>query len=58
MLQIGERLRLSGHYGLLLISADDADGLLGPQAVDQPALFFCPLGEGISGSDGKPLRSG
>ena len=39
-------------FAALRLAADDADGFLGPQAVDQPALFLCPLGEGIGGSDG------
>src|SRR5271155_5389529 len=42
-------------FAAFRLSADDADGFLGPQAVDQPALFLSPLGEGMGGGDGKPV---
>jgi hypothetical protein len=35
------------------LAADDADGLLGPQVGDQPALFLGALGQAMGGDDGK-----
>ena len=34
-------------FAAFRLAADDADGFLGPQAVDQPALFLSALGKGI-----------
>ena len=35
------------------LAADDADGLLGPQVGDQPALILGTLGQAMGGDDGK-----
>ncbi len=35
------------------LAADDADGLLGPQVVDQPSRFLGPFGQAMGGNDGK-----
>src|SRR6516164_3859032 len=43
-------------FAAFRLAADDADGFLGPQGLDQPALFLSPLGEGMGRSDRKPVH--
>src|SRR3981081_103099 len=52
----GARVCVKERRTAFRLAADDADGFLGPQAVDQPALFLSSLSESMGGSDGKPVH--
>jgi len=41
------------HYDLLTITADDSDGLFGPQTRDEPALLLGAIGETMGQLDGQ-----
>jgi hypothetical protein len=40
-------------FAALRFAADDADGFLGPQRGDQPALFVGPVAQAVGGFDGE-----